>query len=83
MYLTGAEGSGSNSKREIKQFLNMTHRSTFENANILAPCPMLLAPNGIYYVRIFLRFESNQLFKVLCTLNYELFAMSFELSAMS
>jgi four helix bundle protein len=30
-----AEGSGSVSKREFKQFLNMARRSTFENANIL------------------------------------------------
>lgn len=30
-----AEGSGSSSKKEIKQFLNMARRSTFENANIL------------------------------------------------
>ena len=30
-----AEGSGSDSKREFKQFLNMARRSTFENANIL------------------------------------------------
>ena len=30
-----AEGSGSNSKKEFKQFLNMARRSTFENANIL------------------------------------------------
>jgi four helix bundle protein len=30
-----AEGSGSTSKREFKQFLNMARRSTFENANIL------------------------------------------------
>ena len=30
-----AEGSGSSSKREFKQFLNMARRSTFENANIL------------------------------------------------
>jgi four helix bundle protein len=30
-----AEGSGSNSTREFKQFLNMARRSTFENANIL------------------------------------------------
>jgi four helix bundle protein len=29
-----AEGSGSTSKREFKQFLNMARRSTFENANI-------------------------------------------------
>jgi len=30
-----AEGSGSSSKKEFKQFLNMARRSTFENANIL------------------------------------------------
>jgi four helix bundle protein len=30
-----AEGSGTDSKREFKQFLNMARRSTFENANIL------------------------------------------------
>jgi four helix bundle protein len=30
-----AEGSGSNSKAEFKQFLNIARRSTFENANIL------------------------------------------------
>jgi four helix bundle protein len=30
-----AEGSGSSSKREFIQFLNMARRSTFENANIL------------------------------------------------
>ena len=30
-----AEGSGSNSKREFHQFLNIARRSTFENANIL------------------------------------------------
>ncbi len=30
-----AEGSGSNSKKEFKQFLNIARRSTFENANIL------------------------------------------------
>ena len=30
-----AEGSGSTSKREFVQFLNMARRSTFENANIL------------------------------------------------
>jgi len=35
MYLTGAEGSGSSSTREFKQFLNIARRSTFENANIL------------------------------------------------
>jgi len=35
VYLTGAEGSGSSSKREFKQFLNVARRSTFENANIL------------------------------------------------
>ena len=30
-----AEGSGSTSKREFRQFLNVARRSTFENANIL------------------------------------------------
>ena len=30
-----AEGSGSSSKNEFKQYLNMARRSTFENANIL------------------------------------------------
>jgi four helix bundle protein len=30
-----SEGSGSSSKKEFKQFLNMARRSTFENANIL------------------------------------------------
>ena len=30
-----AEGSGSNSDKEFSQFLNITRRSTFENANIL------------------------------------------------
>ena len=30
-----SEGSGSNSKKEFSQFLNIAHRSTFENANIL------------------------------------------------
>ena len=30
-----AEGSGSNSKKEFVQFLNIARRSTFENANIL------------------------------------------------
>ncbi len=30
-----AEGSGSSSKKEFKQFLNVSRRSTFENANIL------------------------------------------------
>lgn len=30
-----AEGSGSNSKKEFTQFLNIARRSTFENANIL------------------------------------------------
>jgi four helix bundle protein len=30
-----AEGSGSTSKKEFKQYLNMARRSTFENANIL------------------------------------------------
>ena len=35
MYLTGAEGSGSFSKKDFKQFLNIARNSTFENANIL------------------------------------------------
>ena len=30
-----AEGSGSSSKKEFKNFLNIAKRSTFENANIL------------------------------------------------
>ena len=30
-----AEGSGSTSNKEFKQYLNMARRSTFENANIL------------------------------------------------
>ena len=30
-----AEGSGSTSKKEFKQYLNMARRFTFENANIL------------------------------------------------
>jgi four helix bundle protein len=30
-----AEGSGSGSKKEFSQFLNIARRSTFENANIL------------------------------------------------
>lgn len=30
-----AEGSGSASKKEFKQFLNIARRSTFENTNIL------------------------------------------------
>lgn len=30
-----AEGSGSSSKNEFRQFLNIARRSTFENANIL------------------------------------------------
>ena len=30
-----AEGSGTTSKKEFKQFLNVARRSTFENANIL------------------------------------------------
>jgi len=35
VYLTGAEGSGSFSKKDFKQFLNIARNSTFENANIL------------------------------------------------
>jgi four helix bundle protein len=38
-----AEGSGSSSKKDFRQFLNMAHRSTFENANIL----ILLEKRGI------------------------------------
>lgn len=38
-----AEGSGSSSKREFLQFLNIARRSTFENANIL----ILLAQRGL------------------------------------
>jgi four helix bundle protein len=38
-----AEGSGSSSKREFRQFLNMARRSTFENANIL----ILLQKRGL------------------------------------
>ena len=30
-----AEGSGSSSRKEFKQFLNVARRSTFENANVL------------------------------------------------
>lgn len=30
-----SEGAGSTSKNEFKQFLNIAHRSTFENANII------------------------------------------------
>jgi len=30
-----AEGSGSSSNKEFKQFLNIARRSTFENANVL------------------------------------------------
>ena len=30
-----AEGAGSNSRAEFRQFLNIARRSTFENANIL------------------------------------------------
>jgi four helix bundle protein len=38
-----AEGSGSSSKREFKQFLNMARRSAFEVANIL----ILLQSRGL------------------------------------
>ena len=38
-----AEGSGSSSKKEFAQFLNVARRSTFENANIL----ILLAKRGL------------------------------------
>jgi four helix bundle protein len=33
-----AEGSGSNSKREFSNFLNIARRSTFENANVILVC---------------------------------------------
>ena len=36
-----AEGSGSSSKREFKQFLNYSHRSVFETANMLMLCHRL------------------------------------------
>jgi len=38
-----AEGSGSSSKKEFRQFLNIARRSTFENANIL----ILLEKRGL------------------------------------
>lgn len=38
-----AEGSGSSSKKEFNQFLNIARRSTFENANIL----ILLKKRGL------------------------------------
>jgi four helix bundle protein len=38
-----AEGSGSTSKKEFGQFLNIARRSTFENANIL----FLLSKRGL------------------------------------
>ena len=38
-----AEGSGSSSKKEFSQFLNIAKRSTFENANIL----ILLEKRGL------------------------------------
>ena len=38
-----AEGSGSSSKKEFTQFLNMARRSTYENANIL----ILLQKRGL------------------------------------
>ncbi len=33
-----AEGSGSSSKNEFKQFLNYSHRSVFESANMIIIC---------------------------------------------
>jgi len=53
-----AEGSGSTSKKEFKQFLNMARRSTFENANIL----ILLQKRGL--------FMENQLEKLLDDLDH-------------
>ena len=38
-----AEGSGSSSKKEFRQFLNIARRSTFENANVL----ILLQKRGL------------------------------------
>jgi four helix bundle protein len=44
-----AEGSGSSSKKEFAQFLNIARRSTFENANILILLQMrdLLSKNAL------------------------------------
>ena len=53
-----AEGSGSTSKKEFKQFLNMARRSTFENANIL----ILLQKRGLI--------KENQLEKLLDDLDH-------------
>jgi len=53
-----AEGSGSTSKKEFKQFLNMARRSTFENANIL----ILLQKRGLIM--------ENQLEKLLDDLDH-------------
>lgn len=36
-----AEGAGSTSKREFKQFLNFSRRSVFETANMLLVCTRL------------------------------------------
>ena len=36
-----AEGSGSSSKHEFRQFLNYSHRSVFETANMLMLCHRL------------------------------------------
>ena len=38
-----AEGSGSSSKKDFRNYLNIAHRSTFENANVL----ILLEMRGI------------------------------------
>ena len=57
-HLTGAEGSGSDSRKEFKQFLNMARRSTFENANIL----ILLQKKGLI--------KENQLEKLLDDLDH-------------
>ena len=43
-----AEGSGSYSNKEFKQFLNIARRSTFENANIL----ILLKMRGLIAQKI-------------------------------
>jgi four helix bundle protein len=47
-----AEGSGSSSKKEFKQYLNMARRSTFENANIL----ILLQKRGLIGEEVLAKF---------------------------
>jgi four helix bundle protein len=50
-----AEGSGSSSKKEFVQFLNIARRSTFENANIL----ILLRKRGMITQDILERLKNN------------------------